>query len=96
MSDYTEAAPNVSKLVTLTQFKLDFPAPRPPAPAPSEPDDTGKAALYQAFRTEYNTNGGAVDLRRLARSQAVPIKWCRILMREVAAAKAAVYAVEPE
>lgn len=96
MSDYTDAAPNVSKLRSEAEFRSDFPASAPPAPPAPEPKAARKAALYAAFRAEYNGNGGAVDLAKLARDQGVPIKWCRILMREVVAGKASVYAAEPK
>jgi len=96
MSDYTDAAPNVSKLKSEAEFKLDFPAPPEPSPPPPEPNAVKKAALYAAFVAEYNANGGAVALKRLAKSQGVPLRWCKILAAEVAAAKGAVYAVEPE
>jgi hypothetical protein len=88
---YEDAAPNVSQLRTEEEFKTDFPPPPPPRPPLGDPDAAAKAALYQAFRVEYNANGGAVDLGRLARSQGVPIRWCRILRDEINAAKAAVY-----
>lgn len=92
---YDDAAPNVSKLRTEAQFKADFPpSPSPPAPLP-EPDASQKAQLYAAFRDEYNSNGGAVDVRRLAQAEGVPLRWCLILAKEIVAGKAAVYA-EPE
>ncbi len=95
MSTYEDAAPNVCKLVDAEQFAIDFPAD-PPAPEPvPEPSGPDKAVLYEAFRAEYTSNGGAVDLQRLAKSQGVPYRWCEILMAEVEAARAVVHA-EPE
>ena len=95
MSDYTDAAPNVSKLRSEAEFSADFPAPPPPPEPVPEPTGPSKVALYAAYLAEYTANGGAVDLRRLATSQGVPYHWCVILRDEVAAARAVVHA-EPE
>lgn len=92
MSDYTEAAPSVSRLVDAEQFAIDFPADAPPAPPLPNPTGAAKVALYAAYKAEYNSNGGAVDLRALAIAQGVPLHWCRILALEVAAARAVVHA----
>ncbi len=94
MSAYTDAAPNVSKLATEAQFRAAFPEPPPPPPPPPEPDATTKLELLQAYRDEYNANGGAVALGRLARRMNVPRMWCDICDREVRAAIAALYGGE--
>jgi hypothetical protein len=94
MSEYSEAAPNVSKLVDEAEFQLDFPPPvEPPAPLP-DPDGAKKRALYEAYVSEYRNNGGVVALARLARRQGVPPKWCQILDSEVKAAMAVFYGNE--
>ncbi|MEE9367165.1 MAG: hypothetical protein V3W44_10790 [Dehalococcoidales bacterium] len=94
MSDYTDAAPNVSKIVGVSAFKADFPKPAPPAPPVPEPNSAKKTALYEAYVAEYNSNNGAVALSRLARTMQVPRNWCVILDREIRAAIAAVHAGE--
>ena len=92
MSIYTDAAPNVSKILGVTAFKEDFPEPpAPPEPVPA-PTTAKKKALYEAYVAEYNANNGAVALSSLARTMGVPRRWCVILDREVKAAIAAVYA----
>jgi hypothetical protein len=92
MSDYTDAAPNVSQLKSETEFKADFPEPAPPpAPLP-DPSAQKKAELYAAYVAEYTANGGAVALRRLARTVKVKYSWAVTLDREVRAAIAALYA----
>ena len=91
MSTYEDAAPNISKLVNLAAFCADFPGPYPPPEPQAELTAQAKAALYAAFRDEYRANAGCVNLGRLARQQRVPLRWCRILMDEVTAAKAAIY-----
>jgi len=92
MSDFTDAAPNVSQLVTETQFKNAFPEPPPPDPPVPEPDAAKKLALLMAYRDEYNANNGAVALTRLARTMGVPRNWAVICDREVRAAIPVVYA----
>jgi hypothetical protein len=88
---YEDAAPNVSQLVDEAAFRADF--PEPPAPPAEQPDPNAaqKLALYQAYRDEYAANGGAVALRRLARSVGVPYRWVEILDREIRAAMAELY-----
>lgn len=94
MSEYTDAAPNVSQLVDELAFKVDFPEPPPPNPGPPQPNGAKKLALYEAYVAEYQANNGAVALSRLAREMNVPRNWCVILDREVRAAMAAVYGGE--
>jgi len=96
MSLYTDAAPNVSKLKSESEFMSDFPEPAPPSEPVPEPNASKKVALYNAYMAEFNSCGGVVALSRLARRMHVPPNWCRIIDREVKAAMAVVYApVEP-
>lgn len=96
MSDYTDAAPNVSKLATEAQFRNAFPPPPAPPAPPPEPTAGTQLELLQAYAAEYTSNGGAVDLGALARAVNVPLRWAQICDREVHAAIAALYAAEPE
>jgi hypothetical protein len=91
MSDYTDAAPNISQLATESQFKASFPEPPPPPEPLPEPDAATKLDLLMAYRDEYNANNGAVALSRLARKMNVPRRWCVVVDHEVRAAIAAVY-----
>ena len=90
MSDYSDAAPNVSKFKSATEFEDDFPVPGPASSGSPEPTAGRKLALYNAYVAEYNSNSGAVQLRRLSRSMDVPHKWVLILHDEVRAALAVV------
>lgn len=92
---YEDTAPNLSKLLDVDAFRAMFPAPPPPGPPVGEPNAARKAALLQAFATEYTAHGGAVNLARLAQSQGVPLRWCKLLRDEVNATKAEQYAEEP-
>lgn len=88
---YEDVAPNISQLATEAQFKASFPKPPPPPEPLPDPNADQKLELLMAYRDEYNSNGGAVDLRRLAKRVGVPLWWARVCDREVRAAIAEVY-----
>ncbi len=96
MSEYTEAAPNLSKLVDQAAFEKDFPEPVPPKPPVTTTTGAKKAALYAYVKAIYATGSRKVPLIRTAVAVGVPVLWVRIIVREIEAAIAAVYSEDVE
>ena len=93
MSDYTEAAPLLSKAIGVTKFKTDHPEPVAVAPVVDKaPTITKTIAVYDALLNLEGNNG----YRGIRRMTGVSVRWIKVIHAEMLAAKGAVYAeVEP-
>jgi hypothetical protein len=89
MSKYTDAAPTLSKAVTVTKFKADNPkAVAPGVVEDKEPTKAQTTAVYNALLTMPSTGIGYSGVARLT---GVSRAWVAKLDGEMHAAKGAVW-----
>jgi hypothetical protein len=89
MSAYTDAAPDLSKAVTLTKFKRDNPAPvRRERERDVKPTLAQTRAVYNALLSLESTGIGISGVVRLT---GVSARWVRRIHRQMHAASGAVW-----
>ncbi len=84
MSDYSDAAPLLSKGVSATKFKGDHPKAEPVQPKPDvEPGKAKVAEVYNLLRDLEGNNG----YRGIARKAKVKLRYVKQIHAEMLAAK---------
>ena len=95
MSEYTDAAPLLSKGVTVTKFKADNPKPVAPVPVPDE--EPTKAKVTEVYNLLLTLEAQGIGYSGVARMTKVSKRWVKQIHAEMSKAKGVVYApvVEP-
>jgi hypothetical protein len=90
MSAYTDAAPNLSKAITVTKFREDNPQPTVVDSTPPPKPTISKIRLvYNALLTMEERG---IGYRGVAKQTGVSLDWVKRIHREMIRAKGAVWA----
>ena len=93
MSTYTDAAPLLSKGVTVTKFKADYPVTVPVEPVPDvEPSKAKVTEVYNLLRNLEQSNG----YHSIARMTKVKVRYVKQIHKEMLAATNVVHVAEVE